>query len=80
MDELMAEMHGRLPDGRWVTGVEVFRQLYSNAGFGPIVRLTRLPIIKQLLNGGYFLFAKYRIRLTGRCTNNCSIVSKKAAE
>ena len=23
-DELMAEMHGRLPDGTWVTGVEVW--------------------------------------------------------
>ena len=27
--ELMAEIHGRLTDGRWVTGVEVFRRLYS---------------------------------------------------
>jgi predicted DCC family thiol-disulfide oxidoreductase YuxK len=27
LDDLMAEMHGRLPDGSWVTGVEVFRRL-----------------------------------------------------
>ncbi|MCP4174731.1 MAG: DUF393 domain-containing protein [Fuerstiella sp.] len=77
MDELMAEMHGRLPDGRWVTGVEVFRRLYSAVGLGQVVWLTRLPIIKQLLNAGYFFFAKYRLRLTGRCTDNCSIAAKK---
>jgi len=78
-DELMAEMHGRLPDGSWVTGVEVFRQLYSAVGFGPIVWLTRLPVIKQILNLGYFVFAKYRLRLTGRCEGNCSIEPTEAA-
>jgi hypothetical protein len=35
------EMHGRLTDGGWVTGVKVFRQLYSAVGFGPVVWLTR---------------------------------------
>ena len=77
--ELMAEMHGRLPDGSWVTGVEVFRRLYSAVGFSPVVWLTRLPIIKQLLNVGYFVFAKYRLRLTGRCNENCSIDLQKTA-
>ena len=72
-DELMAEMHGRLPDGSWVTGIEVFRRLYSAVGFGPVVWLTRLPIIKQALSVGYFVFARYRLRLTGRCSENCSI-------
>lgn len=28
-EKLMAEIHGRLPDGTWVTGVEVFRRLYT---------------------------------------------------
>jgi predicted DCC family thiol-disulfide oxidoreductase YuxK len=78
-DELMAEMHGRLPDGSWVTGVEVFRRLYSAVGFGPAVWLTRLPIIKQALDLGYFVFAKYRLRLTGRCRENCSIGPSKVA-
>ena len=77
--ELMAEIHGRIPDGSWVTGVEVFRRLYSAVGFGPIVWLTRLPIIKQCLNLGYYFFAKYRLRLTGRCDENCSIDLEKAA-
>ena len=74
-DEFMAEMHGRLPNGDWVTGVEVFRRLYSAVGFGSVVRLTRLPIVKQLLNIGYCVFARNRLRLTGRCHQDCSIES-----
>lgn len=77
-DELMSEMHGRLPDGTWVTGVEVFRRLYSAVGFGPIVWLTRLLVIRQCLDLGYYFFAKYRLRLTGRCNQNCSIEPEKA--
>ena len=77
--ELMVEMHGRLPDGSWVTGVEVFRRLYSAVGFGPLVWLTRLPAIKQALDLGYYLFAKNRLRLTGRCDDECSIDLEQAA-
>ena len=41
--DFMDEIHGRLPDGSWITGVEVFRRLYSAVGFGPLVVMTRLP-------------------------------------
>jgi predicted DCC family thiol-disulfide oxidoreductase YuxK len=78
-DELMAEMHGRLSDGTWVTGVEVFRRLYSAVGFGPVVWLTRLPIVKQLLNVGYKVFAKNRLKLTGRCTETRTVQPTKVA-
>ncbi len=72
-DELMAQMHGRLPDGTWIQGVEVFRRLYAAVGFGPLVWLSRWPIISQLLDLGYVMFAKNRLRLTGRCTaDRCS--------
>lgn len=66
--ELMAEMHGRLPDGSWVRGVEVFRRLYAAVGFGPLVELTRWPIVSHLLDLGYVIFARNRLRLTGRCS------------
>lgn len=73
-DELMAKIYGRLPDGTWITGVEVFRRLYSAAGFGPAVLLTRLPVISQIMDLGYRIFAKNRLRLTGRCTaRSCSV-------
>lgn len=64
---LMAEIHGRLPDGSWITGVEVFRRLYSAIGLGPLVWLTRLPLIRQLMDLGYRVFAQNRLKLTGRC-------------
>ncbi len=65
---LMAQIHGRLPDGTWLLGVEVFRRLYAAIGFGPLVFLSRLPLISQLLNWSYAVFARNRLRLTGRCT------------
>jgi predicted DCC family thiol-disulfide oxidoreductase YuxK len=72
--ELMAKMHGRLPDGTWVHGVEVFRRLYGAVGFSWLVALSRLPLISQILGLGYSLFARNRLRLTGRCSaTSCSV-------
>ncbi len=66
---LMDRIHGRLPDGTLVEGVEVFRRLYAAVGFGPLVALTRLPGVTQLLDLAYHAFAKNRLRLTGRCVD-----------
>ncbi len=71
--QFMDEIHGRLPSkngqpAQWIIGVEVFRQLYSAVGFGLLVWPTRLPGISHALNFGYQVFAKNRLRLTGRCT------------
>jgi predicted DCC family thiol-disulfide oxidoreductase YuxK len=73
-EELMAQIHGRLPTGEWIIGVEVFRQLYSAVGWNWIVRWTRLPVVRQILDWAYQFFARYRLRLTGRCeAGRCSI-------
>ena len=73
---LMDQMHGRLPDGTWIQGVEVFRRLYTAVGFGPVVFLSRLPVISQGLDLGYTLFARNRLRLTGRCDKqNCRVTA-----
>lgn len=73
-DALMARIHGRLPDGTWIEGVEVFRRLYSAVGFGPLVAVTRLPGISHLLDAGYRVFARNRLKFTGRCTaESCSL-------
>lgn len=66
-DELMARIHGRLPDGTWIDGVEVFRQLYAAIGFRKAVAVSRVPGISHVLRAVYWLFAKNRLRLTGRC-------------
>ncbi|TWU02812.1 thiol-disulfide oxidoreductase DCC family protein [Stieleria varia] len=65
--EFMDEIQGRLPGGEWITGVEVFRRLYAAIGLKPLVALTRLPGISHGIEIGYRVFAKNRLRLTGRC-------------
>lgn len=72
-DQLMAEIHARLPDGTWITGVEVFRQLYGAVCCPLLMAPTRLPGVSQLLDWGYRVFARNRLRLTGRCTENCRV-------
>tara|TARA_B100000674_G_C37598369_1_gene804106 strand:+ start:274 stop:675 length:402 start_codon:yes stop_codon:yes gene_type:complete len=66
-EEFMARIQGRGAQGEWLEGVEVFRRLYTAVGLGPLVMLTRLPGLSQLLDVGYVWFAKNRLRLTGRC-------------
>lgn len=67
MATLMGSIHGRLPDGTLVEGVEVFRRLYEAVGLGALVRLSRLPGVAALADRAYALFARNRLRLTGRC-------------
>ncbi len=68
--EFEAEIHGRLADGTWIIGVEVFRQLYSAVGFAFLMPITRLPIIESLLDWAYDIFARNRLRFTGRCKDD----------
>lgn len=82
-DEFMSEIHGRLADGTWVRGVEVFRRLYAAIGWTSVVRISRLPIISGLLDRGYRLFARNRLRWTRRCaTGNatCKVESRGLSE
>ena len=86
---LMARIRGRLADGSWIEGVEVFRRLYAAIGWHRIVAVSRLPLISHLLRAGYVLFARNRLRLTGRCApdgscalpagNSCSVERVSAA-
>jgi len=78
-EELMAQIYGRLPDGTWVKGVEVFRQLYGAVGLAPVVWLSRLPGISHMLDLAYQVFARHRLKLTGRCTaDRCQVSSGPA--
>ena len=72
--ELMEKIHARLPNGQWITGVEVFRRLYDAVGYKKSVAISRLPGITHLLEAGYALFARNRLRLTGRCDASCRAV------
>ena len=76
-EDLMARIQGRLPDGSWIEGVEVFRRLYSAVGLWPVVWVTRLPGISQLMNWGYTLFARNRLRFTGRCLGKTCAIPRR---
>jgi predicted DCC family thiol-disulfide oxidoreductase YuxK len=71
---LMSRIHARRANGSWITGVDVFREIYVQLGFGRLVTVSRLPVVSAILNWGYELFARNRLRLTGRCGDeSCSI-------
>jgi predicted DCC family thiol-disulfide oxidoreductase YuxK len=81
--ELMAQLHGRLPDGSWVTGMEVIRRMYAAVGLGWLVPVTRWPIIRSLLDLSYAWFARNRLWLTGRrdttaCETGCCETRNRA--
>jgi predicted DCC family thiol-disulfide oxidoreductase YuxK len=69
---LMERIHARR-GGKWYEGVEVFRQLYAEVGFGAAVSLSRLPGINGALEFGYRRFAQNRLKLTGRCDDTCVV-------
>jgi predicted DCC family thiol-disulfide oxidoreductase YuxK len=69
--ELMSELHARKPDGEWIRGVEAFRCIYAELGFGALVAITRRPGVSRALEAAYRVFARNRLRLTGRCDAQC---------
>jgi predicted DCC family thiol-disulfide oxidoreductase YuxK len=82
MATLMDRIHGRLPSGELVEGVEVFRRLYGAVGLGFLLAWTRWPGLRAVADWGYRMFAKNRLRLTGRCVKNdegvCTIAEHRA--
>jgi predicted DCC family thiol-disulfide oxidoreductase YuxK len=74
MSALMARIHGRLPDGTLIEGVEVFRRVYSAIGLGALSSVSRLPGVSWLADRAYDAFARNRLHLTGRCTDETCAV------
>ena len=62
----MGKIHGILPDGTIVIGVEVFRRLYEAVGLGWIYAATRNPAVANVANVVYDAWAAFRLQLTGR--------------
>ncbi len=61
--EVMGVLHGVLPDGRIVRGVEAVRQAYQAIGLGWLVAPTRLPGVRWVLDRMYGVFARNRAGL-----------------
>lgn len=71
-DQLMSQIHGRMPEGDWTIGPETFRRLYGVLGWGWMVNWTAWPILRHGVDAAYWLFAKNRLRITGRWQKSCS--------
>jgi predicted DCC family thiol-disulfide oxidoreductase YuxK len=68
---VMSRIHGVLPDGTLIEGVEVFRRLYAAVGLGWLVAPTRWPLLRPLFDALYRVFARNRLRWTGRAEDAC---------
>lgn len=44
-------------NGEKTVGIETFRLMYEKMGFKRAVAFSRLPVIKQIFNSGYWVFA-----------------------
>jgi predicted DCC family thiol-disulfide oxidoreductase YuxK len=76
MDAVMGTIHGVAADGTLITGMEVFRRAYAAVGYGWTLAWTGWPGVRWVCDAGYRLFAKYRLRLTGRSaceTGRCAV-------
>ena len=63
---VMDRMHGVLPDGSVVEGMEAFRRAYAAVGLGWLLAPTGWPGLRWLFDAAYRLFARNRMRLTRR--------------
>ena len=70
-DDVYGKIHGVLPNGELVTGVEVFRRVYGELGWGWLVAPTGWPIVRWLFDGLYWVFAKMRPWFSGGKGKKC---------
>lgn len=69
--DLEARLHGVLPSGQIVEGVEVLARAYEAVDWGWLVAPARWPGFRWLLDRAYVWFARNRLRLTGREPKYC---------
>ena len=59
-DDYESEMIGEF-GGQTTVGVETFRVMYEKMGFARLVSFSRMPVVRNVVNVGYRIFA-YGIR------------------
>jgi predicted DCC family thiol-disulfide oxidoreductase YuxK len=65
-------IHGVLPDGTVLRGLEVFRQAYRVVGLGWLTAPTAWPVLRPMSDAAYRLFARNRVRLGKWIGRDCS--------
>ncbi|MBL4591154.1 MAG: DUF393 domain-containing protein [Phycisphaerales bacterium] len=76
LQTLAASLHVRTPQGEILSGPDSIRYVYQITGRGWQASWTRLPIIRQITDAGYRVFARNRLRWFGRSVcedGSCSI-------
>jgi predicted DCC family thiol-disulfide oxidoreductase YuxK len=76
--EVVAELHGVLPDGRVTRGMESMRRAWAAVGLGWVMAPTGWPVLRWFSDLGYRVFARYRVplgRVFGRScdTQRCAL-------
>jgi predicted DCC family thiol-disulfide oxidoreductase YuxK len=69
--EVTEALHGVLPDGRVVRRVEAIRQAYQAIGWGWLVAPSRWPVVREVLDRLYGVFARNRVRWGSWFGRNC---------
>jgi len=65
-EQALEQIHGLLPSGDVVRGMEVIRRAYEAAGWGWLLAPTGWPLLRIFFDWAYGWFARNRLRLTGR--------------
>jgi len=59
-------IHGLLPSGEVIYGIPVFKLIYEELGWGWLFAAHGVPVLRELIEVGYYLFAVNRLKITGR--------------
>jgi len=65
-EQALKHIHGILPSGDIVRGMEVIRRAYKAVGCGWLLAPTGWPLLRPLFDRAYEWFARNRLRLTRR--------------
>ena len=77
IDDFIGSIHGYTRSGRMVTGLDVFVEIYDILGWGWVYKWTRWPVLKQISDLGYWVFAKIRPKFS-KFQPSCSIENGSA--
>ena len=62
----MKKIHAVLDTGEVISGVAVFRQVYSAVGLGWVWQFTKIPGVAWIAEHVYDVWAAWRMKITGR--------------
>ena len=71
LEECVGSLRGIDASGGALDGMDTVRAMYSAVGLGWLMTWTRMPVISQMCDLGYRMFAKIRPRLSSFDPSQC---------